>query len=107
MSAAYSSDLLCASECKTTFFSNSASFRVEIVSAVVEGNEAMAKFKEPIQKYIIVPKRNKNVLKDCGSDGGSNLRRTVESLRFMECENFYQKYRQKFTSCLDVLTSRR
>lgn len=92
---------------QNNFFQISASFRVGFVSAAVEGNEAMAKFKEPIQKYIIVPKRNKNVLKDCGSDGGSNLRRTVESFRFMECENFYQKYRQKFTSCVDVLTSRR
>lgn len=107
MSAAYSSDLLCASECKTTFYKFLLRFGFGIASAAVEGNEAMAKFKEPIQKYIIVPKRNKNVLKDCGSDGGSYLRRTVESFRFMECENFYQKYRQKFTSCLDVLTSRR
>lgn len=52
------------------FFQISASFRVEIVSAVVEGNEAMAKFKEPIQKYIIVPKRNKKVLKIAVQTGG-------------------------------------
>lgn len=58
MSAAYSTDLRSASECKTTFFK----FRfsgIGIVTAAVEGNEAMllqAKFKEPIQKHIAVPK---------------------------------------------------